>query len=111
MATGYGVQSWGADSGGGGGGTLPPTVVVRTSLEGISPNDPIILDVLYTGAVGEPLLTSTYERYGIGETAYSPISGFPVNFTNSTVVPITGGLRFTLRRRGGWPATPTFEAA
>ena len=119
MADGWGMSGWGGvltAGGGGGGGTAEVSNFQPGAGTPISPSDPIQFDVTSSeGTLVAIVVTVRYPQTGAHEVAYDS-SGFTVNyapqgnFAGSTRQAISRGFRFTLRRRGGWYATPEIRA-
>lgn len=92
---------------------VAPVVTLVSPADGatIDPSTAIVLDVTdNSGELATVTIDVTYQD-GLSEAIYDGLAFKPYYRTGSTIVTITGGFRFTLRRaHGGWPAgAPLFN--
>lgn len=96
-----------ATSGTGGDGS-PPVVSLVSPGEIIDAGQPIVVDVV-DPHLGRVFVVARYPSTGKEELVHQG-DRFTTEFNGqSTRAPITNGFRFTLRRSGGWPASPIIE--
>ncbi len=111
------MSGWGGtlSSGGGGGGGGPGPVVSNfqpADGTGITPGTPLEFDVTGPNALVSLTITVVYRQTGATEVAYNR-EGFTNNFiptagfVGSERSTITDGFHFILRRRSGWPLSPS----
>ena len=93
------------------GDVTAPVVSIVSPTEGsaIMENTPLVLDVTDTG-LKRALLWVTFPTLGTDELVFNG-SAFTSQYSASSRVAITNGFRFTVVRRGGWPASPQLSAA
>lgn len=92
----------------------PPIVDGGSSLVNLRPFDPIVFRITSAESwfidFGIELI---YKGQSIFEGAWNSVDGFSKSFSDASIVVIQGGppndYKFTLRRQGGWPATPTLR--
>lgn len=65
-------------------------------------------DVTDEGGLSDVMLSVKCERSSAREVVYEN-GEFEGLYNGSTVTPITDGLRFVIRRLGGWPGAPSFR--
>lgn len=124
--SGSGSSGWGGNltsggGGGGGGGPSFPTIMNVEPVQGtqINPATPISFDC--GSQVDLELITVSviYLQTGACEVVWTGDKFAPNYVENSTRVPTTfddglghtlDGFHYILRRRGGWPLTPTIAA-
>ena len=112
------MAGWGgtleSGGGGGGGGGVGPIVQnfqppVETP---ITPNTALTFDVVFVNAIVALVVSIVYRDTGATEVAYNN-EGFTVNFApngsfvGSEVSTAGSTMHFTLRRRAGWPLSPS----
>lgn len=115
-----GILSSGGGGGGGGGDGTGPTVENFQPAEGeqITAATPVEFDVILNGDTEAPLaaivVSVLYKQTGAIETVYDR-EGFAVNFRpqgaflGSTRASLSNGWHFKVRRRSGWPMSPTIK--
>lgn len=109
------MSAWGGtltSGGGGGGGSATVSNYQPAAGTPITPSTALDFDVTSSpGTLVAVVVTVFYPQTGASETVFDR-DGFSVNyaptfgFQGSSKTPISGGFHFTLRRRGGWYATP-----
>jgi len=114
------VSGWGGIltvGGGGGGGGPGPTIVNFSPPEGtpIQSGTPLEFDLLFTNPLVAIEISVLYRDTGSTEIVYNA-GGFSANFAptggfyGSERQDIVGGWHFILRRRAGWPMSPSIVA-
>ena len=83
---------------------LPPTVGAFVPEPGsITAASPLQFDVLdESGDLLHVDISAAFAGSDVRETVHDAV-GFAANYRGSTKVAISGGVRFILRRAGGWP--------
>ncbi len=116
-------MGWGGTlTSGGGGGGGPGPVVQNFQPPAQTPilrNTALTFDVVFTSPVVALVVTIIYRDTGATEVAYNS-NGFTINyvphvnpvtsiidFEGSTVDTVGSTMHFVLRRRGGWPLSPS----
>jgi len=104
----WGAVAW-AGVGGAGVDPIPPVIDNFDPAEGVlvSRTDPVAFDVKDNS--GEFAVVTVHVRFqaeGVAEVAFNGISYESRYAAGSSRVPIANGHRFTVRRTGGWLATP-----
>ena len=87
----------------------PPTITLVSPTEGpIDANTTIVLDVTDESDL---VCVIVYVSYGDGlvEMIHDNVNFMPRFAASSTKEEIVDGYRFTLRRSGGWPSSPTIR--
>ena len=91
--------------------SAPPTITLVSPVAGasIAADTPIVVDVTDDAGLSMVVLTCEIPAGGPHEVVWlrTAFSGY---YSGSTVAVIAGGYRYTIRRHGGWPASPRFHA-
>lgn len=90
--------------------TAAPQVYFDQPLPGsqVARNTSIIFRVMEETALAKLLVTVNFKAVGWEEVAYRA-GAFARAYQGSTVEEISGGFRFVLVRRTGWPESPTIQ--
>ena len=116
MAEGWGMSGWGGTltSQADGGGGAVPVVQNLSPPEGaeIHPATALEFDLMFSSPLVALVIWIAYGATGLEEVAFDG-ANFSVNyapngsFLGSEQQAITGGYHFILRRRSGWPFSPS----
>lgn len=92
-------------------GGTPPAVAVISPAAGtaIARNTPLVVEVTDTDGLRRAVLLMSFADLAEAELVHDGDRFTRSYQAGSSVSAITGGLRFTLQRSGGWPAAPTLE--
>lgn len=74
----------------------------------IGPSTAVVIDVTDNTALGRVFVIADMPGVGREEIVYRGDRFGWQYAAQSSVVPIAGGIRLTIRRSAGWPAPPTF---
>jgi hypothetical protein len=90
--------------------TIPPTISIVAPSVGssIGANQPIVVDV--TDDAGVSLVVLTVEQGSAHEVVWLRDAFATSYATGSLRTAIANGYRYTIRRAGGWIASPVFHA-
>lgn len=127
LTTGWGVDAWGGGLVSGGGSSGPggpggcecgggPAPVVQNFQPSagtpIQRGTPLTFDVIFSNTLVAIIVTVVYAETGATEVVYDK-NGFSSNFATSGDFigserqNISGGWHFIIRRRAGWPLSPS----
>ena len=89
---------------------VPPTITLVSPVAGapIAADTAIVVDVTDDVGLSLVVLTCEIPAGGPHEVVWLR-SAFSSYYSDSTVAVIAGGYRYTIRRRGGWTASPRFH--
>ena len=91
-------------------GAAPVAALVSPAGPGVEPNEPIVVDVTDAdSSIRRTFLVLRVPATGLEEVVFQG-DRFAANYSaSSSRTPITDGHRYSLRRAGGWPGSPTID--